>query len=207
MAWVKMKVGRQPGADLERVRAAREAIGDRCGLMVDANGAYSRKQALAESERFAGEGGVVWLEEPVSSDDPEGLRLLRDRAPAGMEVSAGEYGYHLPYFRRMLQEGAVDVLQADVTRASGITGLLAVDALCQAHQIPLSTHTAPAASLHVACALPQLRHMEWFHDHVRIERRFFEGWVGPEEGRLAPDPGRAGHGLELKHEVAESYAV
>ena len=69
--------------------------------------------------------GVTWFEEPVSSDDLDGLRLLRDRAPAGMDIAAGEYGYDLFYFRRMLEAGAVDVLQADATRCGGITGFLA----------------------------------------------------------------------------------
>src|SRR5207302_508555 len=84
------------------------------------NGAYSRKQALVQAESFA-RSGVSWFEEPVSSDDLEGLRLLRDRAPAGMEIAAGEYGYDIFYFQRMLAAGAVDVLQADVTRCGGFT--------------------------------------------------------------------------------------
>src|SRR6185437_8604560 len=109
---VKMKIGRDPSGDVDRVRAARDAIGPDTELFVDANGAYSRKQALAQSEKFA-EVNVRWFEEPVPSDDLAGLRLLRDRAPAVMETAAGEYGYDLGYFRRMLEAGAVDVLQAD----------------------------------------------------------------------------------------------
>ncbi|HEX6201166.1 MAG TPA: enolase C-terminal domain-like protein, partial [Thermoanaerobaculia bacterium] len=65
---VKMKVGRRPEEDERRVGLARRAIGPECGLMVDANGAYTRKQALAQAEAFAGH-GVTWFEEPVSSDD------------------------------------------------------------------------------------------------------------------------------------------
>ena len=126
---VKMKVGRDPANDLERVRVAREAIGPDCELFVDANGAYERKQALSFAERFA-EFGVSWFEEPVSSDDLEGLRLLRDRAPAGMEITAGEYGFTSWYFERMLCAGAVDCLQADCTRCQGITGLLQASVLC-----------------------------------------------------------------------------
>jgi L-alanine-DL-glutamate epimerase-like enolase superfamily enzyme len=195
---VKMKVGRDA--------AARRAIGRDAELFVDANGAYSRKQALAEAKRFA-DFGVTWFEEPVSSDDLAGLRLLRDRAPAGMEIAAGEYGYDSGYFRRMLDAGAVDVLQADATRCGGVTGFLQVAALCQAYQVPLSAHTAPALHTHVCCAATRLRHLEYFHDHVRIERMFFDGARTPVKGELHPDLSRPGMGLELKYADAQRFAA
>jgi L-alanine-DL-glutamate epimerase-like enolase superfamily enzyme len=134
---MKMKIGRDPAVDLSRIKAAREATGDTPALFVDANGAYTRKQALAFADAFSAF-GIVWFEEPVSSDDLEGLRLLRDRSPGGMAIAAGEYGYDLPYFRRMLEAGAVDVLQADATRCAGITGFLKVGALCEARSLRLS---------------------------------------------------------------------
>jgi L-alanine-DL-glutamate epimerase-like enolase superfamily enzyme len=206
IARVKMKVGRNPDDDVERVRAAREAIGPDAELFVDANGAYERKQALAFAEAFARE-RVSWFEEPVSSDDLEGLRLLRDRAPAGLEISAGEYGYDLWYFRRMLEASAVDVLQADATRCLGITGFVRAAALAEAHQVPLSAHTAPALHVHACCALSIVRHLEWFHDHVRIERLLFDGAPEPVEGLLHPALDRPGLGLELKRADAERHAV
>jgi hypothetical protein len=115
-----MKIGRDAAADVSRVQDARAAIGAATELFVDANGAYSRKQAIAQAEKFA-DFNVSWFEEPVSSDDLAGLRLVRDRAPAIMEIAAGEYGYDAWYFREMLSAGAVDVLQADATRCGGIT--------------------------------------------------------------------------------------
>ena len=150
---VKMKVGRNAQKDVQRVQIARDAIGPEPGLYVDANGAYNRKQALAQAEIFS-ESAVTWFEEPVSSDDLAGLRLLRDRAPAGIDIAAGEYGYDIFYFRRMLAAGAVDVQQADITRCGGVTGILQVAALCEANNLPLSGHTAPALHTHVACAVP-----------------------------------------------------
>jgi len=203
---VKMKVGREPGKDRARVRAARQAIGPDAELMVDANGACQRKAALALAERFAEE-GVSWFEEPVSSDDLEGLRLMRDRAPAGMAIAAGEYGYDLAYFRRMIEAGAVDVLQADVTRCAGITELLRVGALCAAHSLPLSAHTAPSIHAHVCCAIEPLLHLEYFHDHVRLEKLFFDGVLEPRRGALEPDRSRPGLGLELKEPDVEAYAL
>ncbi|HEY6399067.1 MAG TPA: enolase C-terminal domain-like protein [Solirubrobacteraceae bacterium] len=204
---VKMKVGSVPEDDPARVSAARDAIGAQAELFVDANGAYLRKQALALAERFSAESRVTWFEEPVSSEDLEGLRLLRDRAPAGMAIAAGEYGDDAPYFMRMLDAGAVDVLQADVTRCGGITELLRVGGLCRAQSMPLSLHCGPAIHLHPALALEQLLHLEYFHDHVRIERMLFDGVREPTEGALRPDLSRPGIGLELRRADAERYAV
>ncbi|MDX6505082.1 MAG: hypothetical protein QOE29_2207 [Gaiellaceae bacterium] len=204
---VKMKVGRDPEADPARVEAAREAIGSDAELYVDANGAYERKEALAWAERFAYEWDVTWFEEPVSSADLEGLRLLRDRGPAGMDIAAGEYAYVPADFLNLIVAGAVDCLQADVTRCGGLTGLLRAGALADAHGLSLSGHCAPQLSAHALCAVPRLRHLEYFHDHVRVERMLFDGVLEPEGGALRPDRARPGHGLELKHADADAYLV
>lgn len=202
---VKMKVGTNPDQDLERARHARSAIG-RAELYVDANGALERKEALRFAERYA-ELGVTWFEEPVSSDDLEGLRLLRDRGPAGMAIVAGEYGYQPFYFRRMLEAGAVDVLQADATRCGGFTGFLRAAALADAHMIPLSAHTAPSLHLHVACAAPRLKNVEGFHDHARIEALLFDGVPIPHNGVISPDRSQTGCGLELKESDARGFEI
>jgi L-alanine-DL-glutamate epimerase-like enolase superfamily enzyme len=204
---VKMKVGRNPSEDPARVTAAREAVGGGVELYVDANGAYSRKEALLWAERFAAEWGVTWFEEPVSSADFAGLRLLRDRAPGGLDVAAGEYGYVLADFRNLLEAGAVDCLQVDVTRCGGITGLLAVSGLAAAYGIDLSGHGAPAVSAHGFSAVERLRHLEWFHDHVRVEALLFDGTLEPEKGSLRPDLGSPGHGLQLRRADARRYAA
>jgi L-alanine-DL-glutamate epimerase-like enolase superfamily enzyme len=204
---VKMKVGRDPSADEHRVRTARKAIGDEVELFTDANGAWSRKEALFWADKLS-EYGVRWLEEPVSSDDLAGLRLLRDRGPGGMDIAAGEYGYHLPYFQQMLDAGAVDCLQADVTRALGISGVLRVAALCDARSIDLSLHCAPQVSAQVGTAVWHLRHLEYFHDHERIEAMAFDGVLSPERGGvLRPDRSRPGLGLELKEQDLADYRV
>jgi L-alanine-DL-glutamate epimerase-like enolase superfamily enzyme len=204
---VKMKVGTHVSDDLKRVRAAREAIGQQTELFVDANGAYSRKQALDFAEKFKADSNVTWFEEPVPSDDLDGLHLLRDSGPAGMDIAAGEYGYDLPYFRRMLEAGAVDVLQADATRCAGITGFLSAAALCDANSIPLSAHCAPSLHLQPCCAVTPVRHIEYFHDHVRIEHMLFDGALTPVGGELRPDLSRPGMGIELKRSDAQRFAV
>lgn len=202
---VKMKVGREPDADVARVHAAREAIGE-ARLFVDANGGYSRKQALALAEAFAAN-DVTWFEEPVTSDDLAGLRLIRDRAPAGMDITAGEYGYDIGYFRAMLEAGAVDVLQADATRCAGITGFMRAAALCEAFHLPLSSHCAPSLHVHPGCAATPVRHLEYFFDHARIEQMLFDGAARARKGELAPDRTRPGLGLEFKRADAARYAV
>jgi len=204
---VKMKVGREPSDDPRRVALARRAIGQKVDLFVDANGAYGRKEALRFAQIFAGESDVRWFEEPRPSEDLEGLRLLRNRGPAGMDIAAGEYGYTPAYFRKMLQAGAVDCLQADVTRCGGFTGFFKVAALCEAFQMPLSAHCAPYLHTHVACCIKPLRHVEFFHDHARIANMLLEGSQLPERGALSPDATRPGHGLALKTSDAEHFVV
>jgi L-alanine-DL-glutamate epimerase-like enolase superfamily enzyme len=203
---VKMKIGSHPEQDVARVRAARQAIGKDVQLFVDANGAYSQKQALMLAEKFA-EFDVRWFEEPVSSDDLEGLRLIRERAPVGMEIAAGEYGYDQYYFRQMLEAGAVDVIQADATRCEGITGFLRASTLAQSFYTPFSAHTSPSIHCHPCCALTAFRHIEYFHDHARIEQMLFDGAAVPVKGELIPDLGRPGMGLELKRKNAQKFAA
>ncbi|CCE10516.1 putative Mandelate racemase/muconate lactonizing enzyme family protein [Bradyrhizobium sp. STM 3843] len=204
--YVKMKVGSEPDRDPHRAEVARRAIGDQAQLFVDANGACTVKQALQLAEVFA-ELGVSWFEEPVSSDDLTGLRRVRERAPDRIEIAAGEYAYSADYVRTMLQAGAVDVQQADITRCAGVTGFLQIAALCDAFHIDLSGHCAPSLHLHAACAAPRLRHLEWFHDHVRIEHMLFDGAPEPKHGEISPDLSRPGHGLTFKHADAARYAV
>lgn len=203
-AAVKMKVGRDHARDVARVAAAREAIGERCALFVDGNGGYDVSDAIAFAQRFAGY-GVSWFEQPVDHRDLAGMRRVREHAPPGMAISSGEYIYDTADALRVSE--AVDVLQADATRCGGYTGLLAIDGFCEVRRLPLSTHCAPQLHLHPGAAALRLRHMEWFYDHVRIERMLFDGVVEPVDGMLAPDRSRPGHGLEFKHADAARFAV
>ena len=203
---VKMKIGRDPARDASRVAAARAAIGNEPALFVDANGAYTVKQALAQAERF-GESGVTWFEEPVDHLDLEGIRTCREHVPAPMEIAIGEYGFNPTTLAGILDANAVNVLQADATRCQGLTGFAIVDSLCEAKAVPLSAHCAPMLHAHPACAAKRLRHIEYFHDHVRIEQMFFDGAITPVDGSLRPDLSRAGHGLVFKHSDACRYAV
>jgi L-alanine-DL-glutamate epimerase-like enolase superfamily enzyme len=203
---VKMKIGTDRGGrerrDLERVALARRAVGDEVELYVDANGGYGRKQAVRVGRALA-DLDVRWFEEPVSSDDLDGLREVRDQCQ--LDVAAGEYGADLPYFQRMVAAGAVDCLQADVSRCAGITEWLRVAAVAAAHNLELSGHCAQSLHSHPAAAIPNLRHLEYFADHARVDRLLFDGVLDPVGGMLRPDQSRPGLGLELKRADAERY--
>ncbi len=204
---VKIKVGRDADADPERVALVRSVVGPDVDVMVDANGANNVPQAVEWAHRYRQEFGVIYFEEPVSSDDLAGLRYVRDHAPPGLAVAAGEYGWNLPYYQRMLDAEAVHILQADVTRCGGITNLLRIDGLCQARCLPFSAHCAPAISAHACCAMETVTHIEYFYDHYRLESMLFEGTLDPEAGLLTPDRSRPGLGLELRREEASRYQV
>ncbi|TYB47012.1 mandelate racemase [Actinomadura chibensis] len=204
---VKLKVSRRPDEDPRRLTAVRDAIGAEAELYADANGALTRKDALYWARRLAEEWDVRWFEEPVSSDDLTGLRLVRDRGPGRLDVAAGEYGFVLKDFADLLDGPAVDCLQADVTRCFGVTGLLQVAGLAAARQTDLSAHCAPAVSAHAFCAVERLRHLEYFHDHVRVEGLLFDGTLRPDGGALRPAADRPGLGLDVRWDDAEPYRV
>ena len=205
---VKIKIGESWGADetrdLARIAFARQVIGPDAELYVDANGGYTRKQAVRMARAMAGH-DVTWFEEPVSSDDLDGLREVRDQVAP--DVTAGEYGYDLAYFARMVGAQAVDCLQVDVTRCGGITEFLRASAVAAASGLQVSAHCAPNLHAHVCAAVPNLRHLEYFHDHVRIESMLFDGVLDPHGGALRPDPARPGLGLALKAADAEKFRV
>ena len=203
---VKLKVGESWGRneerDLARTELARRVVGDDVELYVDANGGYTRKQAVRMAESYE-DLDVVWFEEPVSSDDLDGLREVRDATD--IDVTAGEYGYDLVYFERMVAAGAVDCLQIDVTRCGGITDFLRAAAVAAARNLQVSAHCAPALSIAPCAAIPNFRHVEYFADHVRAEGLLFDGVLDPKGGALRPDLSRPGHGLELKRADAERF--
>jgi len=193
---VKIKIGREPERDPKRLAAAREAIGGEAELYTDANGAFTAKEALAWAKRYREEWDVSWFEEPVSSDDLEGLRFVREHGPAGLDIAAGEYVFIEREAVQLLD--AVDCLQLDVTRCGGYTGFLELSALAHARGLEVSAHCAPQLSAHALCAIPNARHLEYFHDHVRTEHELFDAVLEPEGGSLRPDRSRPGNGLELK---------
>ena len=203
---VKIKIGESWGADerrdVARVRLAREVIGPDAELYVDANGGYTTGQAVRVAAELDA-CGVTWFEEPVSSQDLAGLAAIRRQVRP--DVAAGEYSWSLADSAALIGAGAVDCLQLDVTRCGGVTEFLRGAGLAAAYGLQVSGHCAPNLHAHVAAAVPNLRHVEYFHDHQRIEQMLFDGTLVPHDGTMCPDPGRAGHGMTLRDAEAEQF--
>jgi L-alanine-DL-glutamate epimerase-like enolase superfamily enzyme len=203
---VKIKIGQAWGGDerrdLARVALARQVIGESAELYVDANGAYTTGQAVRVAHQMA-DHDVTWFEEPVSSEDLAGLAAVRSQVLP--DVAAGEYSWSLADSARLIDAGAVDCLQLDLTRCGGISEFLRAAALAAAHSMQVSAHCAPTLHAHVGVAVPNVRHIEYFHDHQRIERLLFEGALGAQGRVLTPDPGQPGLGVQLRARDAERY--
>lgn len=194
---MKIKIGESwgqcPDRDLARVRQLREFAGNGVELMVDANGGYTVGQAVRVGAALD-ELGVIWFEEPVSSDDVEGLRVVREALRC--DVTAGEYAADLYDVRALLP--VVDCIQLDATRCGGYTGWLRAAALAQSHNLQVSAHCAPSLHAPVCAAVPNLRHLEWFVDHARLEPELVDGIPAVHDGALHPDPSRPGNGMTLR---------
>jgi L-alanine-DL-glutamate epimerase-like enolase superfamily enzyme len=202
---VKIKIGESWGTcvprDIERMSQVRDLIGPDVELFVDANGGYTAKQAIRVMRAVA-DLDIRWFEEPVSSDHLAGLAEVRAAVTA--DVAAGEYGFDLFTLKRLCESGAVDVLQADVTRCGGITEWLRVAAVAASFGLQVSGHCAPNLHVAVAAAVPNLRHLEWFWDHDRIERRFFDGALIPAGGSVRLSDA-VGNGFTFKEADAEQF--
>ncbi|MBO6560197.1 MAG: mandelate racemase/muconate lactonizing enzyme family protein [Nisaea sp.] len=155
---MKMKIGIDPKTDIELVETVRNAIGDDTGLMVDANHAYTAREAIPlgrELERL----GVAWFEEPVAPEDKQGYRDLC--TALDMPIAGGEGEFTRWGFRDLIRERCVDVLQPEVCGLGGITEYLKVRALAEAHFLPIVNHVwgsavAVATNMHLLAALPDL---------------------------------------------------
>ena len=203
---VKIKIGESWGSresrDLARVALARQVIGPDTELYVDANGGYTTGQAVRVAHRMA-DYGVTWFEEPVSSQNLAGLASVRSQVQP--DVAAGEYSWSLADSARLIDAGAVDCLQLDLTRCGGISEFVRGAALAAAHSMQVSAHCAPTLHAQVGAATANLRHVEYFHDHQRIDRLLFDGALDAHGGVLTPDPGCPGLGVQLRAADAQQY--
>ena len=202
---MKIKIGESWGTRVDRDLARVRQLGDLAGagvrLMVDANGGYSTGQARRVGAQLD-DLGVVWFEEPVSSDDVEGLAVVR--AAVRCDVAAGEYVAEVYDAQALIP--VVDCLQLDATRCGGYTGWLRGAALARGHNLQVSGHCAPSLHAAVAASGPNLRHVEWFADHARLEPLLVDGTPQARDGALHLDLTAPGHGMTLRRE-AEKWCI
>jgi D-galactarolactone cycloisomerase len=155
---MKMKVGLGPKEDLKLVSAVREAIGNNFKLMVDANHAYNRNDAL-----YVGKGldemEIYWFEEPVAPEDYDGYKELKEKLKtniAGGEAEFTKYGWN-----QLIKYNCIDIAQPEVCGLGGITEYLKVSALAQSNFIPIVNHVwgsalSVAVNLHLLTSLPDM---------------------------------------------------
>ena len=149
---IKIKIGRGARTDALHVRAVRDAVGPAIKLYADANCAYDVPTAIQVAQALE-PFDLGWFEEPVPPDDLQGLAEVRRHAP--MPVAAGENEFYPAAFRRMIDAGAVDFVQPNITRAGGVSAVLEIGRMCADSGVKLSPHgvgssISLASSLH-AC--------------------------------------------------------
>src|SRR5690606_38030106 len=154
---VKIKVGAPTLAeDIQRIQAARRAIGDEALLMVDANQVLSLNEAMVRGRAYE-DLGCYWFEEPIRADDTAGLAQLARSLT--IPIATGENNYGKRQFRELFERRAVDIVQPDLRRAGGITECLEVGLMADAFNIPYASHGG-GVHLHVLAALPNTLFME-----------------------------------------------
>ncbi len=208
MKAVKMKVGKDFGQsereDEARLAAVREAVGSEVQIFIDANNGYYAKQAIRMARVF-GEYDVGWFEEPVLADDIEGLAAVARAIE--IPVASGEHEYTKYGFRELIARGGADIVQPDVGRVGGITEWMKVAHLAHAFNLPVAPHAYQLVHLHLACATPNLKVVEYLGTVEAADRVFYSSFDEPRAGVWSPDPGKHGLGLELDPAAVERYAV
>jgi galactonate dehydratase len=207
-AWMWLPPAEQRRA-VEIVAAVRDAVGPDVQIMIEMHGRFSQAAAAeiaVELEPFT----PAWLEEPVPFDTPTGL--ARVRSATRRPIATGERVHLLSDFRAIIEQGAVDIVQADLTHFGGFTGLRRLAALAEAYELPLAPHNVcgpvgTAANVHFAVATPNYLVLEHFND-------FADTWVSelvdvpptvdPFDGCF-PVPEGPGLGVRLDHDACAEH--
>ena len=206
MKSVKMKVGKDFGKsekeDIERLAAVRDAVGADVEILIDANNGYYAKQAIRMARAFEPY-RVGWFEEPVLADDIEGLAAIA--TAIDIPVATGEHEYSKFGFRELIARGGADIVQPDIGRVGGVTEWMKVAHLAQAFNLPVAPHAFQLIHLHVACATPNLRIVEYLGVSEEFDKLVYTEFPEPVDGMWSPYPDKPGLGLELNLDVVKKY--
>jgi L-alanine-DL-glutamate epimerase-like enolase superfamily enzyme len=205
---VKMKLAKDFGQaeeeDLLRLAAVRKAVGDGVEIFVDANNGYYAKQAIAMGRRFV-DYNVRWFEEPVLADDIQGLAAIAKAIE--IPVATGENEYTKYGFKDLISQGGADIVQPDVGRVGGVTEWMKVAHLAHAFNLPVAPHAVQLVHMHLACATPNLRVVEYLGFSEEADKIWYTEFPEPKDGMWSPYPDRPGLGLELDPAAVKKYAV
>ncbi len=205
---IKMKVGKDFGnaeeEDIRRLAVVRKAVGDDVEIYIDANNGYYAKQAIRMAQQFE-EYDVKWFEEPVLADDIDGLAMVSKSI--NIPVATGEHEYTKFGFKELISRGGADIVQPDVGRIGGVTEWMKVAHLAHSYNLPVAPHAAQLVHLHLACATPNLKVVEYLGILEVGDKFFYTDFPEPENGMWSPYPDRPGLGLELNTEVVKKYKV
>jgi len=205
---VKMKVGKDFGMsedeDVKRLAAVRKAVGDDVEIYVDANNGYYAKQAIRMSQIFE-QFDVKWFEEPVLADDIEGLSVISQSTT--IPVATGEHEYTKYGFKELISRGGADIVQPDIGRVGGVTEWMKVAHIAHGFNLPVAPHAYQLIHLHVACATPNLKVVEYLGVSDQSDRVWYTEFPEPVNGMWSPYPDRPGLGLELDPDVVKKFKV
>jgi L-alanine-DL-glutamate epimerase-like enolase superfamily enzyme len=205
---VKLRVGDSPRRDLERIRAVRKACGEDLVILTDANIGYSVEDARQVMPGMD-ELNVSWLEEPFPAHDYRSYKLARGfgRTP----LAAGENHYTRFEFNRVIEDGAITILQPDLSKTGGITEALRIAALASAYKLPIHPHSSMtglnhAASIHFLAAIDN---GGYFEGDVSKANKFRDDLVSnpgavDKDGNVWPLE-KPGLGLEVNEEFLRKY--
>lgn len=205
---IKVKISGDLADDVARIEAIRRRVGPSVRLMLDANSGFDPAGAISlarEAERL----GIYWLEEPIFLDDLPGYRRIR--RSVDMRIALGEGEFTPGGFRELVTGGLVDVLQPNVTRAGGVTGVRRIAALAQAFGLPVAPHTGAsgpicmAATLQLAAALPNFLIHEFMYLENPFEAFFTTPLPRPARGVIEVPQG-AGLGVEVHPESPARFS-
>lgn len=196
---VKIRIGREPDHDLERVKAVRTAIGNDARILCDANERLDLPTALWLGRKLADQ-DIHWLEEPLLSQDIEGYQRLRAALP--MAISMGEHVHARRDFIPYIRAGAADVLQPDMCLVGGITETMRIGRIADSFGLGLAPHFMTPLHIHITAALPRATYLEYypFMDHLLAET------LTVKDGMLLV-PDAPGHGVAFTEEAWDKYRI
>lgn len=196
---VKVRIGREPERDLDRVKAVRAAIGSDARILCDANERLDVPTALWLGRKLADQ-GIHWLEEPLLSQDIDGYQRLRSALP--MAIAMGEHVHARRDFIPYIRAGAVDVLQPDMCLVGGITETMRIGRIADSFGLGLAPHFMTPLHVHITASLPRATYLEYypFMDHL------LTGTLTVEDGMLLV-PDTPGHGVTFTDEAWKRYRV